>query len=208
MKCTVCGMDYGMTHNCAGVAPAINPEDNLPPPSGFAPIHYLREALRIAFWDDAAIRRTSRDPSAIWYGCAIWAFANALPLLVQCVELYSKAKVQQSLQLVIGLVIVLPFAGLFALLQVGACFLIAKWFMAGEGRFVDILRPLLLGSIVLVLLVLPYVGVFAGSIAWIAVFAMVFQEIDGIAPLSAYLLSAAVGILSRALEAGLEGALR
>jgi hypothetical protein len=208
MKCTVCGIDYGMTHNCAGIAPATNPEDHVRPPSGFAPLHYLREALRIATWDDAAIRRTSHDPTAIWYGCAIWAIANSIPFLIQCVELYSKGEVQRSLQMLIGLAVVLPFAGIFALLQVGACFLIAKWFMAGEGRFVDILRPLLLGSIVLVLLVIPYVGVFAASIAWIAVFAMVFQEIDGVAPLSAYLLSAAVGILSRALEAGLESALR
>jgi len=208
MKCNVCGMDYGMTHNCAGVPPATNPDDTLPPPSGFAPMHYLREALRIALWDDAAIRRTSHDPKALYYGCFIWAIANSLPFLVLGIELYSKGEVERSMQLGVDLLLVLPVAAILALLQIGLCFVIAKWFMAGEGHFVDILRPLLLGSIVLALLAIPYVGIFVGSIAWIAVFAMVFQEIDGIAPLSSYLLSAAVGIVTRALTAGLEDAFK
>jgi hypothetical protein len=80
--------------------------------------------------------------------------------------------------------------------------------MAGEGRFVEILRPLLLGSVVLVLLTIPYVGIFAAAIAWVCVFAMVFQEIDGVEPLSSYLLSAVVGIAFRILESNLGGVFR
>jgi hypothetical protein len=35
------------------------------------------------------------------------------------------------------------------------------------------------------LLTIPYVDIFAAGMAWICVFAMVFQEIDGVEPLSA-----------------------
>ena len=200
MECNVCGLEYGMTHNCAGIAPAILPEDSVPPPSGFAPLHYLIEAVRIATWDDAAIRRISRDPNAPFYGIVIWAMANSFPFAIIAVQLCLLGRGAQATKLLFGLSILLPVAALWALLQIGLCFLLAKWFMAGEGRFVQSLRPLLLGSVVLVLATIPYVGVLVAAIAWIAVFAMVFQEINGIAPLSAYLLSACVGIFIRVLQ--------
>src|SRR3989442_11016581 len=76
MRCSVCGQDYGLTHTCAGVAPAA--EETAPPQVGFAPLHYFLEALRIARWDDAAVRRTARDSRALAYGVAVWAMGVAL----------------------------------------------------------------------------------------------------------------------------------
>jgi hypothetical protein len=213
MKCGTCGMEYGMTHNCAGALPTVAlpeivAEETAPPPRGFSPVHYFREALRIATWDENAIRRISRDPNALFYGIAIWAILSSLPLVIVAVELYAAGRSQGALRVLVKLATLLPVDALWALVQIGICFAVAKSFMAGGGRFVEILRPLLLGSIVFVLLVIPYVGIFAASIAWVCVFAMVFQEIDGVEPLTSYVLSIIVGIATRLLEVNLAGVFR
>ncbi len=80
--------------------------------------------------------------------------------------------------------------------------------MGGEGRFVEILRPLLLGSITLILVAIPYAGVFLGAIGWICVFAMVFQVVADIEAFSAFVLSIVVGLVFSALQSGLLGAPR
>ena len=61
MQCQVCGMNYGVSHNCSGVAPILSAEEASLVPEGIAPIYYLRLAFNIARWDDVAIRRASRD---------------------------------------------------------------------------------------------------------------------------------------------------
>jgi hypothetical protein len=146
MKCAVCDREYGMTHNCAGEIPTIEmpatiAEEVTPPPSGFSPVHYLREAFRIATWNEDAIRRTSRDSNALFYGIAIWTIANCVPFVAIAAETYSARHPSRALQLLMGLIVILPVAALSALAQIGVCFLLAKWFMAGEGRFLEILRP-------------------------------------------------------------------
>jgi len=209
MKCAVCGMEYGMTHNCAGARPAIVlpaevPEEMTPLPSGFLPLHYIREAFRIAAWNGEAIHRVSRDPNALWYGVAIWSIANLIPLLV-IGGFYSAGYAAKAAQEWAGLILLLAVNAFLSLAQIGICFVLAKWFMGAEGRFLQILRPLLLGSIVYLLAAIPIVGVFAAAIAWICVFAMVFQVVADVEALSAYLLSIVVGVAFRALESGLAG---
>jgi hypothetical protein len=90
MRCAVCGMDYGLSHNCSGIAPLQIPEETAPPPAGFAPLYYLRLAFDIARWDDVSIRRASRDSNALYYGAALWAISvmviflrTAIPALVR-----------------------------------------------------------------------------------------------------------------------------
>src|SRR6266571_954762 len=68
MKCNVCGQEYGVAHNCAGVAAAMTQEEAAPSPEGFAPLYYLRLAFSIVRWDDISIRRASRDSKALPYG--------------------------------------------------------------------------------------------------------------------------------------------
>ncbi|MGB7282510.1 MAG: hypothetical protein WBE13_09635 [Candidatus Acidiferrum sp.] len=212
MRCDVCGMDYGMTHNCAGPPPTIVlpnevVEDTTPARSGFLPLHYFLEALRIAAWNGDAIQRASKDRDALVYGMAVWLISNSISVLV--LEALSPAK--HPLELVptmVGLIWFLTINAAFSLAQVGVCFLIAKWFMGGEGRFVEILRPLLLGSITLTLVAIPYAGVFLGAIAWICVFAMVFQAVADIEAFSAFVLSIVVGLVFSALQSGLLGAPR
>lgn len=209
MKCDVCGLEYSMTHNCGGapravVLPTALTDEVTPPPSGFLPLHYVREALRIAVWNGEAIRRASRDPGALSYGILIWLIANSISALV--LEVLSPARHPlEPLPIVVGLVWSLTLNAVFSLAQVAACFFIAKSFMGGEGRFVEILRPLLLGSITLILIAVPYAGIFLAAIAWVCVFAMVFQVVADVEALSAYVLSIVAGLVFGALQSGLLG---
>ncbi len=201
-----------MTHNCAGPRPVVvlSPEriakESLPATSG-SPLHYLRESVRIALWNADAIQEVSKDPDALVYGMAVWLIANSISVLV--LEAFSTAR--HPLELVpalVGLIWFLTLNAVFSLAKVGVCFFIAKWFMGGEGRFVEILRPLLLGSITLILVAIPYAGVFLGAIGWICVFAMVFQVVADIEAFSAFVLSIVVGLVFSALQSGLLGAPR
>jgi hypothetical protein len=201
-----------MTHNCAGPRPVValpaeSVAEDTPPASGFPPLHYLRESVRIAFWNGDAIQGVSRDRGAFVYGIAVWLIANSISVLV----LEALSPVRHPLELVptiVGLIWFLTINAVFSLSQVGVCFLVAKWFMGGEGHFVEILRPLLLGSVTLVLVAIPYAGAFLGPIAWICVFVMVFQVVADIEAFSAFVLSIVVGLVFTALQSSLLGAPR
>jgi hypothetical protein len=73
----------------------------------------------------------------------------------------------------------------------------AKYFCAGQGNFIQIIRPLLLAQIVYLLLLIPIAGPWVAAIASVAVMVMVFHEVHGIEFLSAFLLSAGVGLALR-----------
>ena len=47
MRCKVCGIDYGVSHECSGLSPGMTLEEAAPPPSEFAPFYYLRMAFNI-----------------------------------------------------------------------------------------------------------------------------------------------------------------
>ncbi|HWY44862.1 MAG TPA: hypothetical protein VNX66_15305 [Candidatus Sulfotelmatobacter sp.] len=195
MKCTVCGQDYGVAHNCAGVA-AASPVSAVPaPPEGFALGHYLGEAFRIATWDDGAIQRTMNDSRAILYGVIVYAFAVSMQLAVPIVRFLLAGRFEHATIVASSVAILLIPAAALDLLRVGICHLLSKWFAQGTGKFKQLIGPLFLGSIVYVLLLIPFVGPLLGGIAWIAVFAMVFQEVHGIEPLTAFLFSAGVGLV-------------
>lgn len=182
-----------MTHNCGGASPVIvlptdTPKEVTPPPSGFLPVYYARESFLIATWNAEAIQRASRDRQALPYGIFVWLIANSTYVLLT-MALASGGRPLKLLPTIVAVIWLLVTAAVLSLAQVGACFLIAKWFMGGEGRFVEILRPLLLGSMTLILLAIPYVGVYIAAIAWICVFAMVFQVVADVDAFSAYVLS-------------------
>jgi hypothetical protein len=80
-QCAVCGQTYGMTHACPGAAANqaayIIPETWVAP-AGFTPLYYLRQAIAIARFDDAAITAASRDSVALIYGVIFWLVARLL----------------------------------------------------------------------------------------------------------------------------------
>lgn len=196
MVCAVCRMEYLTVHNCAGPA-TVSVADGTAPPSGFALFYYLREAWRIVTWDDAAIRRIAADPRSLPYGLLVWALTNLFVYAVTILEMSGRVRHFVIWRIVLGAVITLPIAALIGLVHIGTCHLFAKWFFAGEGHFVNLVRPLLFATIVYVLVPIPILGMLLGGIAWTAVAMMVFQEVHGMEPLTAFLLSAGVGVAIR-----------
>jgi hypothetical protein len=204
MKCDVCGQEYGLAHHCAGVAPTMTQEEAAPPPNGFAPGYYLGLAFDIARWDDVSIRRASRDSTAGYYGALVWAvsavvilLSTALPGMLRAMPVPGPALV---FGLVVGMTVGFVFIGIAAFIQIGLCHLIAKWFFGGKGTLVGILRPLLLAWFVNVLILIPIVGPLAAGIAWAAVLMLVFEEVEGIDRLRAFLIAAGINFCFLVLQ--------
>lgn len=197
-------MEYGLSHNCSGIAPLLTAEETAPPPSGFAPFYYLRLAFNIVRWDDVSIRRASRDTNALFYGALLWAISSAIIFLGTALpKMLSRASVTGEtifFGLVLGLLFVWVFMGTVVLFQLALCHLIAKWFFGATGTFLGILRPLLLGWFVNCLILIPFAGMVAGGIAWTAVLMMVFEEVDGIGRLQAFGISAGINAFFLVLE--------
>jgi hypothetical protein len=195
MKCQVCGQDYGVAHQCAGIPAAPDVSDVPAPPKGFALGHYLGEAFRIATWNDDAIRRTMKDPNAILYGVIIYGVSVSFQLLYPILVLVSRSRMEHAAIIASSVAILLIASFVLDFVKVGICHFLSKWFSAGSGKFTQLLGPLLLGSIVYALFFIPVLGPLVAGIAWIAVFAMVFQEVHGVEPLTAFLYSASVNIV-------------
>lgn len=192
MICAVCGQDFGLAHNCAGIAPAVMPEDVAPRPEGFAPFYYVELAYKIARWDDVSIRRASRDPLAIVYGTLFW--------LISVVALYVSRVFRFLLvwndlsrttidRILVGLVAGVAISAIITITQIGLCHLIAMLFLRGIGTFAGVLRPLLLAWFVNLLVLIPVAGPLAAMIAWSAVLMLVFEEVDGIGRVQAFVIS-------------------
>ena len=198
MHCDVCGLDYGLTHTCSGIGPALTPEEAAAPPAGFAPLYYLRLACNIARWDDVSVRRAVRDPNALFYGAVLSAISAAVIFLGTALPGILKRPNADAESIVwsllLGLVFVWVYMAVVALIQLALCHLIAKWFFRATGTFIGVIRPLLLGWFVNCLILIPVAGPLASAIAWTAVLMIVFEEADGIERLQAFLVSAGVSL--------------
>jgi hypothetical protein len=177
------------------VAPAPDISDVSPPPQGFALGHYLGEAFRIATWNDAAIRRAMNDSNAIVYGIIIYMIVVSLQLAVPIFRFLASGRFEHAVIVAASVAVLIFGAAALDFLKIGICHLLSKWFAGGSGKFTQLLGPLLLGSIVYALFLIPFIGPLAAGIAWIAVFALVFQEVHGIEPLTAFLFCAGVGVI-------------
>jgi hypothetical protein len=193
MRCEVCGQSYEVEHVCtsAVLADGATP-DVTARSSGLR--YYLREAWRIVRWDDAAIREVMDDPRALPHGLLIWALANALPLFILLGLERMRGATLEPVRIFTIVAFTLLFGAIYGFVHMGICHLIAKYFCGGDGKFIQIIRPLLLASIVYVLLIIPIAGPIVAAIAWVAVMMMIFQEVHGMEPLTAFLISAAVGL--------------
>ena len=104
------------------------------------------------------------------------------------------------LGLLLGLVFVWAYMGIIAVIQIGLCHTIAKVFLGATGTLVGVMRPLFLGWFVNVLVLIPVVGIYAAGIAWTAVLMLVFEEVDGIGRMQAFLISAGINAVFLALN--------
>jgi hypothetical protein len=204
-QCPVCGRSYGVTHTCPGPVPTEAAATKWPVPQGFAPVHYLRQALAIARLDDAAVTVASLDKMAMLYGASFWVLGQ---LLILAGSLWAGGGAFARLGwfaalLTVEFVILLDAT--LVLAQYGLCHLLARWWFGGRGTYWGVLRPLLLGSIVTWLGIVPFVGVIIAGLWSIAVMMIVFEDVDGISRLKAFGLSAVIGlfftVLTRALLA-------
>jgi hypothetical protein len=194
MQCTVCGQEYGLTHNCPGITPSVSAEELAPViPPRFPFFYYLREAYRIVRWDDVAVRRASRDKNALFYGVVIWAIGALLAVGVPVISQAARGGEVNWIQIALGIAILLPVLAGLTVLQFGVCHLLARLLFHATGSFVALLRALLLGQLVTWLIVVPYVGLLLAGLGGIAVLMIVFEEVDGIRRLQAFGISFVVG---------------
>jgi hypothetical protein len=179
-------------------------EEAAPPPSEFAPFYYLRMAFNIVRWDDMAIRRASRDPNALVYGAALSATSAAIIFLVTALPgmLAHEERAPGTMfwGLLLGLVFVWAYMGLIAVIQIGFCHATAKVFLGATGTLVGVMRPLFLAWFVNALILIPVAGIYAAGIAWTAVLMLVFEEVDGIGRMQAFLISAGINAVFLALS--------
>jgi hypothetical protein len=179
-------------------------EEAAPPPEGFAPLYYFRLAFNIARWDDLSIRRASRDFKAGVYGAVLWAITATVILvftvLPQMLRRMPSSAPGRNVGFVVGLIFALLLMGIVTFVQLGLCHAIAKWFFGGTGTLSGVMRPLLLGWFVNGLMLIPVVGPLAAAVAWTAVLMLVFEEVDGIGRLQAFLIAAGINICFIALR--------
>ena len=198
-QCPVCGKAYGITHSCPG-PPTLESAaaTKWPVPTGFAPLHYFRQGIAIASLDDDAVMAASRDKHALLYGATIWIIGQILALAATLWERVGLAKFNWFVLLfTFGFMTVL--GGLLLLAQYGICHLLARSWFGARGTYIGVLRPLLLGSVVMWLSAIPYIGLLIAALWSIAVMMIVFEDVDGIGRLKAFGLSAVVGIFFQAL---------
>ncbi len=214
MICAVCGQDYGLAHNCAGAGAAyITPEESAPFPTRFAPLYYLRLAWKIVTWDEASIHRASRDPNATYYGAALWALSAAilcsitfLPILLRVIRAQVWTAPMIVARLGIPLVFQLTYFAVITFVELGLCYLIAKWIFGGAGTYMGVMRPLLLGWWVNIAGVFfGPIGLLLGGLAWTAVVMLVFEEVAAIPRLKAFLIGVSINVGFIALQLWLAG---
>jgi hypothetical protein len=198
VRCKVCGIEYGVSHECSGLAPGISLEEAAPPPSGIAPFYYVRMAWKIVTWDEIAIRRASRDPNALVYGAAFFLVSQAIIFLATALPKL-RAREDSTGEVVfwgvlLGLAFVWAYMSILTVIQIGLCHAIARVFLEANGTFMGVLRPLFLGWFVNCLILIPVAGMYAAAIAWTAVLMLVFEEVDGIGRMQAFLISAGINV--------------
>lgn len=202
MKCDVCGLEYGLSHNCPGPLSAAGQEilaAGLEAPTNGGIGYYLGEAFKIVRWDDVAIRRNAKDRRATWYGVLIWIVAMLVVLAALSLPALRRALPKaEPTALAFGVIVGMTFGllvmAVITLMQLGLCHLIAKWFFGATGKYVEVMRPLLLGWFVNCLALIPVAGTLLAAIGWTAVLMMVFEEVDGIGRLQAFGISAGINI--------------
>lgn len=202
MVCNICGLEYGLSHNCPGPLSAAGQDilsAGLQAPTDGGLGYYLGEAYKIIRWDDIAIRRTAKDSRATLYSILFWLAAMLVILIPTSLSTLSRVlananPIAMVVGTVVGLTVGLFVMGLITFAQLGLCHLIAKWFFGASGKFIELMRPLLLGWFVNCLLLIPVAGMLLAAVGWTAVLMMVFEEVDGIGRLQAFGISAGINI--------------
>ena len=192
-----------MAHNCPGAITGsaldiLNAGMEAPTNGGIG--YYLGEAFKIVRWDDVAIRRNAKDQRATMYAVVIWLAAIFLFLCLSTWPYWFTTPVAANpskliLVLATGVIFMFVVLAIVTLVQLSLCHSIAKLLFGAKGRFIEVMRPLLLGWIVNLLGVIPVAGTLFAAIGWTAVLMMVFEEVDEIERLQAFGISAGINVV-------------
>lgn len=168
------------------------------------PLGYLRQAIRIARFDVDAITRASQDKRAILYGAGVLGTgiltANVSAWLLSGPPAGDES-VSNRVLFVVGAAVVVPLQVLVSAINVGIIHGAARLVFGATGRYVHLLRVLWLGSVVLWLNAIPIVGALVGSVWFLLITLVTFEEVDGVERLQALALVvglAALMFLARA----------
>lgn len=171
------------------------PEATLPGDAGGGPprsapewgvIRYVREGLRIARWDVEAVERVSRDPRALVYGGCFIMLATLLPGLPLLPGTEPDAP---RWPIAVG-GLLLAAAGHLVISALATAIVhgAARFLFGAAGGYVNLLRVLWVGSVVLWLGVLPLVGALVGGVLYLLVTLVAISEVEGIERLQALML--------------------
>jgi len=162
--------------------------------------HYLREAVRIARFDEEAIVRVAGDRKALKYGACVVAAAAVLSYLSELLVDRSDDGPIGPLGLAIGLLVVVPLQLLVSAVHVGVIHALGKLLLGASGSYVSLLRVLWLASIVSWLAVIPIVGPIAAGVWFLLITLVTFENVDGVERLQALVLVIGVAALMLLLQ--------
>jgi len=139
------------------------------------------------------VRRSSRDPKALFYGILFWIVGASLPLLAKIAIALSNGMTLDPQKITFSVAIVT--AGILVeFLRLGICHFLAKKFFGGTGTFMPLIRALFLGSVASWMIVVPVLGSLLVGIGSTIVIMVVFEELDHIERMQAFLLAIGVNV--------------
>jgi hypothetical protein len=197
----------------SGAQAALSPNaPQLADRHSFALWHYLQEAYRIIVWNEDAVHRTKDDPWAMAYGVCFWAITNTLVILMLMTTASGHFILPSAKLLLTVLPIQVVVVSAVSVARLWIVHLVATQFCGGDGRFIQILRPLALASLIqlpiaLLPMALAYFGF--GSVALTimgisailvglanaAITVFVFDAVDQMPQLTAFITSVVAGIV-------------
>jgi hypothetical protein len=191
MRCTACRGEYFTFHDCPG---ELNMGNVSRPSGGFLLGYYIGEALRIFRLDHLAIRRIEHDRESLLYSIPIWYVLSLLaPLALILLSLSVQVLKPDFAALAPAVLraLIRPFVlGAFILVQLVVFHFLARWFFSGQGTFIRVLRPYLLGSTLPVVFnLVPVVGTIIGGLWGMLIYAWIFEEVEGISRIQAIFIS-------------------
>jgi hypothetical protein len=190
MRCEYCGQETGLFHECSKTGPDL--KEAPPTPLRLAPIHYLKQAIAIARFNDKAILQASRDNNAFLYGVPLWLVAN-IPVATPAIAAQGFAFPLS----VVVLVFALPFVLVAQILIWGIFHLAARFILKGKGTWAGIVRVMLLGSIVSLFTIIPLVGPILAALWGLAILMLAFENVHRIPRMHAFAITLVVGLLVR-----------
>lgn len=179
---------------------------------GLALWHYLKEAYRIIVWNEDAVQRTKDDPWAMVYGICFWAITNTL-VMVMSLSIFRGRFILPSLKLLTTFLPLQVFiVSAISVARLWIVHFVATQFCGGDGRFIQILRPLSLASLIqlpiaIVPMALGYFGFGSAALTILGISAIlvglanaaitvfVFDAVDQMPQLTAFVTSVVAGLV-------------